>query len=473
MKHTYFQKRIVALALMLIASSVTMTVASRSVEQARKEAQKLRIKKGPSKAKAKAGTEYAEPQLVFSKAKEKAKTDEAYYYVFSEGDNCGYTIVSGDDRFPAIVGYTESGSYDADNIPDNFKNFMQAYQQLLDNATEEQIAEINALKANNSSKPREAVPPLMTTKWNQGAPYNGMCPEYKNEYSESQKCVTGCTATAMAQILRYWKCPKQLQAEIPAYRSQHLYEKDKFTDMEAIPKGEVYDWDNMLDSYDTGNETQEQNDAVANLMLHVGCACEMKYSPRGSGASAYPEQYIKDFGMDKELTRLIVRDSYNMIEWDNILYNEMINRRPVHYVGRSGNLNYEGHAFVIHGYDDGLYYVNWGWGGHCDGYFDINVLNPNNDASDREYGFSARMIIGIQPENGKIDEITYPVIKSERAIKFTPTVNTETKNISGNVEGTPANWGLNGITYVGIGYKDENSNVINVCSNPLEINLET
>ena len=96
MKHTYFQKRIVALALMLIATSVTMTVASRSVEQARKEAQKLRIQNGPLRAKAKAGVEYAEPQLVFSKARGKAKADEAYYYVFSEGDNCGYTIVSGD-----------------------------------------------------------------------------------------------------------------------------------------------------------------------------------------------------------------------------------------------------------------------------------------------------------------------------------------------------------------------------------------
>lgn len=247
MKHTYFQKRIVALALMLIASSVTMTVASRSVEQARREAQKLRIKNGPSRTKAKAGAEYAEPQLVFSKAKGKAKADEAYYYVFSEGDNCGYTIVSGDDRFPVIVGYTESGSYDENNIPDNFKNFMQAYQQLLDNATEEQIAEISAWKANNSSKAREAVPPLMTTKWSQGAPYNDMCPEFQTEDSENRKSVTGCTATAMAQILYYWKCPKQLQADIPAYISKRDYEDVNYImDMEAISKGEIYDWDNML-----------------------------------------------------------------------------------------------------------------------------------------------------------------------------------------------------------------------------------
>lgn len=177
-------------------------------------------------------------------------------------------------------------------------------------------------------------------------------------------------------------------------------------------------------------------------MLHVGCACEMNYSPRASGAHAYPEQYIKYFGMDKELTRLIKRDSYNMIEWDNILYNEMINRRPVHYVGYSMS---DGHAFVIHGYDNGLYYVNWGWNGGCDGYFDINVLNPNNNTTGSEFNLIARMIIGIQPDNGKSDEIIEPVIYSRTSITFTPTVNTETKTISGKVEGS---FGNSNLTYI-------------------------
>lgn len=475
MIHVNFQKRIVALAIMLIATSVTMTVASRSVEQARKEAQKLRIQNGPSRAKAKAGAEYAEPQLIFSKAKGKAKADEAYYYVFSEGDNCGYTIVSGDDRFPAIVGYTESGSYDEDKIPDNFKNFLLAYQQLLDNATEEQIAEIRALKARNSSKVREEVAPLMTTNWGLGGPFNEMFPEYTYTDSEgierTGKCNMSSAVVAIGEILHYWRCPDHLLAEIPAYNSnENWWPGWPEYHMEAIPEGEVYDWDNMRDEYSWWSEGDEY--AVAKLMLHIACANQLHFGHSGlaTAGSIDDRALVKYFGMDNELTRTVSHWDYTAAEWDDLLYNEIVNKRPVYFNGGTtsiaphGFLNWD---FAVHGYKDGLYYVDSHYRNEFDnggdsGYFDVDLFN------------SSTMIIGLQPDNGKVDEISdFAVIGSMDVSKFTPFVDNNTKTLSGNVECTFNNYfGLeSGTVYVSVGCEDKDGNIVNICQNPLEIKL--
>lgn len=435
--------------------------APRSVEQARKAAVMQMQKHRTNKAKAHGETGTAlNPQLVL--AKERQNKDEAYYYVFSAGRNLGYTIVSGDDRLPEIVGYTESGNYDADRLPENLVSFMQAYQEFADNATDEQIEEIRQWKAQAR---HAAVAPLMEEKWNQTAPYNNMCPEY----STGHKSVTGCVATAVAQILHHYGCPTKLMADIPAYTT-YSYQ----ISMPGINEGEQYDWQNMLNAY-SGSETQAQNDAVAKLMLHVGCAVNMNYGP-SSGAGATAETFTKFFGMDKELVRQVQRSNYNISQWDNMLYNELAAQRPVYYDGQSTG---GGHAFVVHGYDDGLYYVNWGWGGFCDGYFDITILNPNNtsgagaSSSDDGYSMGNGMIIGITPDNGVVDEVANAVFTA-----YSLTISdlaTQNENITAKADITVLNFNLvENTRYVSVGYMDDNGNIHNIATpEPITIQAGT
>lgn len=464
-------KRIIALLILMFTVTGIMFAAPRSVEQARKAAVAQMKKHGANKSQAHGGTFTAvSPQLVL--AKEKQNKDEVYYYVFSAGRDLGYTIVSGDDRLPEIVGYTESGNYDADRLPENLVSFMQAYQDFADNATDAQIEEIRQWKA----QARHAtVAPLMEEKWNQTAPYNNMCPEFKYTSGsgvKSDRSVTGCVATAVAQILHYHHCPDVLKESIPGYTTKMTVNGYENTiTMPAINAGERYDWQNMPNTY-SGNETQAQNDAVAKLMLHIGCAVEMNYGP-SSGASASAETFTKYFGMDKELVQQVRRSSYDIAQWDKMLYDEIAARRPVYYDGQSTG---GGHAFVIHGYDDGLYYVNWGWGGYCDGYFDITILNPNNtssagaSSSTDGYSMDNGMIIGIMPDNGKVDEVSMPKITSLEKLKLSD-VNISGSQMTATVKYAPQNSNLNGKINVSIGFAGNNGEYVNI-GTPTEISSE-
>jgi len=466
MAHFYSQKRVVSLLMMLMTVMTFSTAAPRSVEEARQEAQNLMKKHAPNRVNGNAGVTSVAPKLVYSKAKKNVLADEVCYYVFSSGSNLGYTIVSGDDRLPAIIGYTESGDYDNDRLPDNLKSFMQAYQDFAENVTEEQIAEIKAWKANKNNA-RTAVEPFMQEQWNQTAPYNNLCPEY-NYYStgnvvKSAKAVTGCVATAVAQILHHYSCPNQLKADIPEYTTQvKVNEYLNTLTMPAIPAGESYDWANMLNQY-TGGESTAQNNAVAKLMLHIGCAVKMNYGP-SSESYATPETFTKYFGMDKELVRYYDRESYQIAQWDAILYEELANKRPVYYSGQSTG---GGHAFVIHGYENGMYYVNWGWGGYCDGYFDITILNPNSNSgagassSDDGYGMTNSMIVGIQPDNGVVDNVNCPSLASISKLTLSnATVSSNT--LSGNVTCSPKEINLHDKIFVSIGYADESGKYVNI-----------
>ncbi|MDE6002506.1 MAG: C10 family peptidase [Prevotella sp.] len=449
---------------MLTAVVVTAMAAPRSVEQARVAALQQMKKQGANRASGQVATANEGPQLVYSKA---GKNASPSYYVFSAGANRGFTIVSGDDRLPAIVGYTESGDFDANQLPTNLVSFMQAYQDFADNATDEQIAEIATWRAQAAA--HEAVEPFMKEKWNQTAPYNNWCPVYK-----SQRCVTGCVATAVAQILHYYsdKHPTDLQANIPAYTSIiQIVETDGQTytyknDMPAIAAGEKYDWENMQNVY-TGSEIDTLKNAVAKLMLHVGCAVEMKYSPSSSAASATPETFTKYFGMDKELVSYYALADYQIAEWDHMLYKEIAAKRPVYYNGKTTSNS--GHAFVIHGYDDGFYYVNWGWGGYSDGYFDITILNPHNTTSagasstDDGYSMSNGMIIGIQPDNGVVDEIERPVFTARSLDIDNITVSNNSITASANIAVNNFN-SVENTRFVGVGYINEDFQIQNVAT---------
>lgn len=342
------------------------------------------------------------------------------YYVFPNANSKGFTIVSGDDRLPEIVGYSSQGSYDENNLPEGFVSFMKAYQNLYnkvnlgDAEALKNLAEIKAWRnkiaqkknaessqANASAASTSAVAPLLgNIAWDQTSPYNNMCPKYDSVHVAA----TGCVATAMAQVMAYYKYPKQLKADIPGYVNRW---NGIPMEIPTITREEgVYDWDNMLPKYNKeANATQQQKDAVAKLMYHCGAAVRMSYGPE-SGAAVSSSKLAKYFGYDADLMMDLSRSSFTLDKWMQIIDTELAAGRPVLYGGQSSD---NGHQFICDGKDEnGLYHINWGWSGNQNAYFDLSILNPekggtgSGSAAD---GFNryCTMTIGIAPDNGVVD----------------------------------------------------------------------
>lgn len=335
--------------------------------------------------------------------------ETASYYVFPHGEGKGFTIVSGDDCLPEIVGYTDQGTYDEASLPESYKNFMKAYQEMVeavtkgDQATLRNLAEVKAYRSSVNTTHSKAVSPLLgNIAWNQSKPFNNMCPIYDGK----NRAVTGCVATAMAQMMAYYKHPKQLLQDIPEY-TKKWYGRD--VAVPGISKSDgVYDWDNMLPFYSSaeGSYSETQANAVAKLMFHCGAAVQMGYGEQ-SGANLTPAPLAKYFGYDADMMLDLSRSLYSLAEWTQILDNELAAGRPVFYSGSS-------HQFICDGSDgQGLYHINWGWGGYQDGYFDITILNPkksgvgSGNAPDG-YNRYCSMLVGVAPDNGKVDEPVAP-----------------------------------------------------------------
>lgn len=325
------------------------------------------------------------------------------YYVFPFGENKGFAIVSGDDDMPEIVGYADHGTYDANNMPAAMAAFLNNYRATIEamkqgNASAiKNIAEAKVLRANNTRATTAVSPLLGDIKWNQSEPYNNMCPKYDGTYLSA----TGCVATAMAQVMMYWKYPNELKADINEYKTY-----THKLPVAGESKGQKYDWDNMLPTYTINNYTQTEADAVAKLMLHCGKAVEMDYGDV-SGANVTPGRLAKYFGYDSDLMLDLKRSCFTLAEWTAIIDQELQAKRPILYGGQT---TAGGHQFVCDGSDgNGLYHINWGWGGYQDGYFDITILNPGQGGTGAGnvtdgYNRGCDMIIGIQPDNGKVDE---------------------------------------------------------------------
>lgn len=331
------------------------------------------------------------------------------YYVFPNANSKGFTIVSGDDRLPEIVGYSSQGSYDENNLPEGFVSFMEAYQNLYnkvnlgDAEALKNLAEIKAWrnKKNASAASTSAVAPLLgNIEWDQTSPYNNMCPRYDSVHVAA----TGCVATAMAQVMAYYKYPKQLKADIPGYVNRW---NGIPMEIPTITREEgVYDWDNMLPKYNKeANATQQQKDAVAKLMYHCGAAVRMSYGPE-SGAAVSSSKLAKYFGYDADLMMDLSRSSFTLDKWMQIIDTELAAGRPVLYGGQASD---GGHQFICDGIDgEGLYHINWGWSGNQNGYFDLSLLNPEKGGtgsgnSTEGYNRSCSITIGIAPDNGVVD----------------------------------------------------------------------
>jgi len=322
-----------------------------------------------------------------------AISESCEYYVFNKGTREGFIIVSGDDQTEPILGYCDEGEFDYQQLPPNMKEWLDDYAS--------QIAAIQSGKAPYVSEvipTHPKVEQLMKSKWSQGNPYNLSCPEYFS----LGRSVTGCVATAMAQLLYYnrEKSVSETTAAMPAYDTWTEHATYGRLHVEGIPEGSPIDWENMKDEYGSANEKQKK--AVADLMHYCGVAVKMDYTNSSSGAQsndAY-KAFINYFGYGSSVRYVSYSQVSTDTEWDRIIYAEIAAGRPIYI---SGSNSEAGHAFCADGYDGNLrYHINWGWGGTSDGYYLLTQLTPGQQGiggSNDGYNGYREIIIGLEPEN--------------------------------------------------------------------------
>ena len=337
----------------------------------------------------------------------RSTSSQASYYVFNTVGDHGFVIVSGDDRTTDILGYSDNGKFDPNNVPANMKVWLENYA--LQIAALDEMG-IKSAPANAPRPTRNSISPLITSHWDQAGPYWNHCPEFMDVTEDGdtvgELAYTGCVATSMAQIMNYYKLPLMCTKLIPSYLVTFYWQED-YGVFETDPLDPIFfDWDNMRDNY-TGAETEAEKDAVAWLMLYAGCAAQMQY---GVNASSTSDPYIPTalneyFNYD---AKLVYRSDYEQAEWEDMIYNELVEGRPMIYNGRAGTGG--GHSFVCDGYAYGdLFHINWGWGGLGDGYFVLSVLNPyaggiGSTTSLEGYNIDQTAVIGIMPGYSSVPE---------------------------------------------------------------------
>ncbi|MBR5727583.1 MAG: C10 family peptidase, partial [Muribaculaceae bacterium] len=310
------------------------------------------------------------------------------YYVFNAEASQGYVVVSGNDLTPAILGYSNTGTFDANDVP-------PAMQQLLDYYAESMT--------NMPSHPakliaRDAIAPLTTSIWGQGEPFNHHL-QFMDTTAYGDTIVwqaqVGSAAIAMAQLMYYHKWP-QATEPIPGYTTQ-----TQGLVMPELPDT-TFEWDLMKDVYHTTDSANANGLAVALLCQYCAHALETDFLQNSSIAATntLPNKLIQYFDY-AATARFVKRESYSTQEWEDMLYTELMAARPVIYRGEN---NAGLHTFIVDGCDSsGLYHVNWGWNGMSDGYFVLSDLNPTTQGTGGYINKQA-MVIGAKPDDGSLDE---------------------------------------------------------------------
>ncbi len=308
-------------------------------------------------------------------------TENDAFYIFNAEDNGGFVIISGDERLPAVLGYSLTGCYDPENVPANMQSWLNCYV--------EQVKYVQTHDGTMLSQRRSVtgpdISPLLNCEWDQYAPYNGNCPVVFDVQSP-----VGCVATAMAQIMYYYQWPQQTRKVVPGYS---IY--DNGVTISDIPVTTI-DWDNILPKYDyDGSYSAEQVDAIAQLMQLCGTSVRMRYDASESSATMtrVMKSFPRYFGYSTDISLAFAAD-YESDAWEQLIYDELTASRPIMY---SGSGESGGHTFIVDGYDDNDYFhINWGWGGSDNGYFLLSVL-PN-------YNINQCAVIGLQPSTTSIPD---------------------------------------------------------------------
>lgn len=311
------------------------------------------------------------------------------FYVFNKTGDGGFIIVSGESETADVLGYSDNGAFVYENIPDNFRAWLDACEAAVAGIRSGAVAGVADTGSFRAGKHPAAVEPLLGgIMWDQADPYNLLCPE---DTQNGGRTVTGCVATAMAQIMRYHKWPVKGKGT-NSYTTETLG-----INMSVSFSRSVYDWDNMTETYDSSS-TEEEKQAVALLMRDCGVSVSMDYTSIASGAqsSAVGIALPTYFNYDQNL-QIYDREYFPEEVWLDMLRTEISAGRPIYYSGTSIG---GGHAFVCDGYDaNGLFHFNWGWSGMSNGYFDVTILDPSSQgigAGSGGYSFQQYIITGIQ-----------------------------------------------------------------------------
>lgn len=317
-----------------------------------------------------------------------------YYYVFNVSNGDGFVMISADDRVLPILGYSAETDFNTNKTAEGAKKWFEGYKNQI-RYTISSVTEASPVvkaawkKLQDADAPQKggaSVNPLLTTRWNQSPYYNDDCPGGS---------VTGCVATAMAQVMKYWNYPESGQG-------YHSYNEDNYGTLSANFGGTTYQWSSMP------NTISGPNQAISTLMYHCGVSVDMNYSPESSGAyviedyaqdpNINAEHALKTFFGYKSSMKGELRSQYSEAAWIDKLKVELDAARPIIYAGfGSGG----GHCFVADGYDNNDYFhMNWGWGGSENGYFEINALNPGTlGTGGGSGGFNSNQqaIFGMEP----------------------------------------------------------------------------
>lgn len=351
------------LLVLLLALGYSSLQAKRITQwQAQQQAYSFWGKQMPQKAKAKSRTATT------------ASPSDAYY-VFNN-DAGGFVIIAGDDAVTPVLGYTSTGSFDAENLPDGLKDLLKSYERQIAALGDNYVANQTATRAAFTGEKL-----LKTAEWNQMAPFNKYTPS---------NYVTGCVATAGAIVMKHHGYPAK-------GTGSHSYTWNGKTLTANF--GHDYDWASMPVKYDGTNDADF--DGVARLMADLGVAVEMNYAKDGSGS------YIGDlvtalqkyYGYSK-LSHLMAIEDVGAEAWNGRLREEIDANRPVLYAASDPARG--GHAFVIDGYKDESFSVNWGWGGYCDGFYQIGALNPESEGmpTGDKYNVGQSAVFGMEPSGG-------------------------------------------------------------------------
>lgn len=357
--------------------------------------------------------------------------DSPAYYVFNKVGGNGFVIVSGDDIIKPILAYSYANSFHIENMPDNLRSWMAYYREQINWAREENIVSDEETiwiwerlrDEIDSAKNSEEVL-IETALWDQTAPYNLLCPTI-----DGIQAPTGCVATALAIVMKYNRWPDQGSGMTFQYTTK------QYKQTLSATYNIVYDWDNMLNKYEKGNYSTDQAEAVSQLMYHCGVFSEMDYTPRSSGALTLTAMggMVRYMKYDKSMT-LQSREWYTEAEWNGLLKKELDAGRLIIYGG--SNNKEEGHQFVLDGYKQNDYHVNWGWGGTANGYYSLSALDPDSQGvgGNTGGGFTVGQdaVIGVKKSeegSGYCDNLAFMSGFTESGEMFSGLTTTETNFI--------------------------------------------
>ena len=373
-------------SLLLMFAAATLAAEASQISPRQAEAIASQFANSTPRLKA-YGTSHSAAAMKVAYTKMSATDGENLLHVVNRGDDGGYVVVAGDDAAPNVVlGYSTGGTFDYETAPENLRWWLDEYGRQMEYMIENGIT---ASKQASAPTFDRNVEPMVTTRWNQDAPYNNMCPTLNG-----LRTYTGCVATAMAQVMNYHEWPVQ------GTGSHTYYDYEGCERTLSANFGETtYRWDLMLDTYDA-NSSQESQDAVATLMKHCGVSVDMTYMQQASGALSgnAAQALVQYFGYPADV-QILSRDYRTYDEWITLIKNEIDAGRPVLFGAQS---TAGGHEFVIDGYNtDGYFHVNWGWGGQSDNYFLIATLNPDDQGigggSDSGFKFMQDIIVNVRP----------------------------------------------------------------------------